>query len=109
MVNRIKRGRAQNIRSEIHTKDNGTVCEEKQGVRWNFTAGCQRARVVDGVRSFWPSQTGSRLLPGFGFVRFHNDFKDAENAMRALNGSRLCGSQVRLDMWRRKPRRRQRN
>ena len=38
----------------------------------------------------------ARRPPGFGFVEFY-DVRDAEDAVRSLDGSKLCGCRVRVE------------
>ena len=45
------------------------------------------------VRSVWVA----RNPPGFAFVEFE-DPRDAEDSVRALDSTRLCGSRVRVEM-----------
>ena len=39
----------------------------------------------------------ARNPPGFAFVEF-DDQRDAEDAVKSLNGSRICGERVRVEM-----------
>ena len=41
----------------------------------------------------------ARNPPGFAFVEF-DDQRDAEDAVKSLNGSRICGERVRVEMAR---------
>ena len=43
----------------------------------------------------------ARNPPGFAFVEFE-DFADAEEAIKALDGARICGERVRVEMARNK-------
>lgn len=45
------------------------------------------------LRNVWVA----RNPPGFAFVEFE-DNRDAEDAVRALDGTRVCGSRVRVEM-----------
>lgn len=45
------------------------------------------------LRNVWVA----RNPPGFAFVEY-NDYRDAEDAVRALDGTRVCGSRIRVEM-----------
>lgn len=45
------------------------------------------------LRNVWVA----RNPPGFAFVEY-NDHRDAEDAVRALDGTRVCGSRIRVEM-----------
>ncbi|XP_076343951.1 RNA-binding protein 1-like isoform X2 [Tachypleus tridentatus] len=45
------------------------------------------------LRNVWVA----RNPPGFAFVEFE-DNRDAEDAVRAMDGTRLCGSRVRVEL-----------
>lgn len=45
------------------------------------------------LRNVWVA----RNPPGFAFVEF-NDYRDAEDAVRALDGTRVCGTRIRVEM-----------
>nr|ADF28513.1 rbp1-like RNA-binding protein PB [Pelinobius muticus] len=45
------------------------------------------------IRNVWVA----RNPPGFAFVEFE-DSRDAEDAVKALDGTRICGARVRVEM-----------
>jgi len=47
----------------------------------------------------------ARRPPGFGFIEFY-DIRDAEDAVRSLDGSKLCGCRVRVEFSTREQRQR---
>ncbi|XP_037507669.1 RNA-binding protein 1 isoform X1 [Rhipicephalus sanguineus] len=65
----------------------------------NLGSGAAKHEIEAAFTKFGPLRNVwvARNPPGFAFVEFE-DSRDAEDACRALDGSRLCGTRVRVEM-----------
>ncbi|XP_064480592.1 RNA-binding protein 1-like isoform X1 [Ornithodoros turicata] len=65
----------------------------------NLGSGAAKHEIEAAFTKFGPLRNVwvARNPPGFAFVEFE-DTRDAEDACRALDGSRLCGTRVRVEM-----------
>lgn len=65
----------------------------------NLGSGAAKHEVESAFGKYGPLRNVwvARNPPGFAFVEFE-DPRDAEDACRALDGTRLCGSRVRVEM-----------
>jgi len=65
----------------------------------NLPDDASREEIEDAFSKYGPLKNVwvARSPPGFGFVEFE-DPRDAEDAARSLDGTRLCGNRVKVEM-----------
>jgi len=65
----------------------------------NLGSGAAKHEIESAFGKFGPLRNVwvARNPPGFAFVEY-DDPRDAEDAVRALDGTRLCGTRVRVEM-----------
>ncbi|KAH6936723.1 hypothetical protein HPB50_021010 [Hyalomma asiaticum] len=86
---------AQKLRS-VELREWSLDCKVYVG---NLGSGAAKHEIEAAFTKFGPLRNVwvARNPPGFAFVEFE-DSRDAEDACRALDGSRLCGTRVRVEM-----------
>ncbi|CAG0887931.1 unnamed protein product [Darwinula stevensoni] len=79
-----------------NSRDEDLACKVYIG---NLDRGTSKYDLEDVFRRFGPMKNVwvARSPPGFAFVQFE-DPRDAEDAVRALDGTRLRGSRIRVEM-----------
>ncbi|UYV83297.1 hypothetical protein LAZ67_23000437 [Cordylochernes scorpioides] len=65
----------------------------------NLSNGAARHELEEAFGKYGPLKNVwvARKPPGFAFVEFE-DPRDADDAIRSLDGARLCGSRVRVEL-----------
>ncbi|XP_076369816.1 RNA-binding protein 1-like [Tachypleus tridentatus] len=65
----------------------------------NLNSGAAKHEIEAAFNKFGPLRNVwvARNPPGFAFVEFE-DSRDAEDAVRAMDGMRVCGSRIRVEM-----------
>lgn len=98
----------QNKHSKSLSESNAYTTEMSRYREWsldckvyvgNLGSGAAKHEIESAFGKYGPLRNVwvARNPPGFAFVEFE-DARDAEDAVRALDGTRICGTRVRVEM-----------